>query len=148
MKPYKSDNISELMANIESTVKGGTIIDENGVAKNIEDSKDVAKKKKEIRTGTAYVSKNEKQIALVKLSEAQAKNLHFSISSSELKFSALSISSHVGDYVTTISGSKKYGEMASSYLAAVIIQTILSSKSTELKLSSDKEGKSSSQMET
>lgn len=138
MKPYKSENISELMANIESTVKGGTILDENGVAKNIIDSKDVAKKKKEFRTETAYVSKNEKQIALVKLSEAQAKNQHFSISASELKFAALTISSHIGDYVAVISGSKKYGEMTSSYLAAILIQSILSSiKENQDKPSSD-----------
>lgn len=114
------------MANIESTVIGGTIIDDKGVAKSIEDSKDVAKKKKEIRTGTSYVAKNEKQNALVKLSEAQAKNLKFSISAADLKYTALSISSHIGDYVAIISGSKKYGEMTSSYLASVIIQSILS----------------------
>lgn len=129
MKPYKSDNISELMASIESTVKGGTIIDEKGAAKYIEDSKDVAKKKKEIRTGTSYVAKNEKQIALVSLSKAEAEKQTFSITASEIKVTALSISSHIGDYVAIISGSKKYGDMVSSYLAAIIIQTILSGKS-------------------
>ena len=126
MKSYRSENISELIANIESTIKGASFLDNDGNAILIEDSKDVAKKKKETRTGISFVAKNEKQIALVKLSEVQTKDTEFILSASDIKMLALNSSSSIGDYVAAISGSKKYGEMTSSYLAAIIIQSILS----------------------
>ena len=61
MKIHRSQNISDLMSQMEATVKGGSYLDEKTKKETeLTDSKEIAKRKKELRTGITFISRSEK----------------------------------------------------------------------------------------
>jgi len=126
MKIYRSRNISGLTSQMEATVKGGTYIDEkSNNEKGLVDSKDVVKRKKDLRTGITFVTRSEKESSLADLSKAVSKNQPITLSAKELQFLAISFGSHIQEFTSTISGSEKYGEMVSNYLQVILIRSLL-----------------------
>ena len=122
---YTSPAIEDSMSNINTTVKGGSYLDASGKEADLPDSKDVTKRKKEIRLGSTYISRAEKNQSNIRLSKAITKNVNGKITASEVKVIASSISSHIGNFIEAMSGSKKYNELVATYLHSVITQTLL-----------------------
>ena len=126
MKIYRSQNISDLTSQMEATVKGGSFMDEkSSKEKGLVDSKDVVKRKKDLRTSITFVTRNEKQSSLADLSNAVTKNQTITLSSKELQYLAITLGSHIQEFTSTISGSEKYGEMVSNYIQVIFIRSLL-----------------------
>lgn len=65
MEVYRSQNISELTSQMEATVKGGSFINEKSLTnKELLDSRDVVKRKKDLRSGISFIFRGEKLLLL------------------------------------------------------------------------------------
>ena len=125
---YKSQAIEENIAIMNGTVKGGLTKNEENQDVELKDSKDVSKKKKKVRLGLAFIAKSEKMEALKEFSRVTSDGRSIEIKPKDLLTVSQSLCSHIGDVVSTISGSRRYGEMTSNYLHAIIIRTAINFK--------------------